>query len=393
MSKPLDGIRVLDLSRLLPGPYGTLILADLGAEVYKIEDPTTGGDYIRHMPPHVGPYSAYYAALNRGKKSVALNLKDPRGVAAFKRLAATADVVVESFRPGVMDRLGIGWEVLHALNPRLVYCAISGYGQAGPLKDRAGHDLNYIGLSGVLGVSGQAGERPQFPGAQIADIGGGALFGMLGVLAALIERERTGIGRFVDTSMAHGSLAFITMHLVAHYVAGGRAPGPGDLHLGGAYTCYNVYRCKDGRWVTLGALEPKFWENLCTAIGRDDLRGEGLTPPSNDNRTYTEIVREFAARTRDEWLALNAQYDFCCEPILDFDEVRAHPQFAASFFEINGPNGEKIPQVAVPLGLDGCDARTATAPPTLGADTVRCLRDAGFSDQEIEELKNAGVAL
>lgn len=370
--RPLEGIRVLDLSRLLPGPYATLVLADLGAEVIKVEDPQ-GGDYIRWFPPMVGESSVLFGALNRGKKSVRLDLRSGDDRELLLRLVETCDILVESFRPGVLERLGIGREVLNARNPRLIGCSITGYGRSDtPWRDRAGHDLNYIALAGLAGISGQDPDRPAFPGGQVADIGGGSLMAVISILAALQGRSATGRGTWVDTSMTHGVLAFLTMHLAAWRSAGGPPPGPGTMQLNGLHCCYTVYRTGDGRWMSLGALEPKFWQAFCRAIGRDDLSGSGFDPARPGEPTYEAVVAEFSARPRAEWEALAAVHDFCCEPILDFAEVATHPLLADMQFDL--ADGDlRWPQVEVPLGLPGVSGRSATPPPALGSHDEEIL--------------------
>ncbi len=260
MHAPLNGVRVLDLSRLIPGPFCTLILSDLGASVDKLEDPHVG-DYLRVFPPMKRGLSGRFNALNRDKRSLCLDLKKPEGRDALLRLARHYDVVVESFRPGVLDKLGVGFAALARENPRLVMLSISGYGQDGPLRDRAGHDLNYIALGGVLGVAGPPDRPPPTPAVQLADIAGGALFGAVGILAALYERERTGRGQQVDVSMCEGALAFLIPELGSYDAAGTPPRRGGELLIGGA-ACYGVYRTKDGRFLSVGALEPKFWTRV-----------------------------------------------------------------------------------------------------------------------------------
>ena len=269
----LSDIRVLDLSRLLPGGFCSLLLADFGAEVLKVED-TGMGDYIRWSPPyHEGAddsaKSALFLALNRGKRSIRLNLKEEAGREVLLRLVREYDVLLESFRPGVMERLGVGYETLREQNPRLVYCAITGYGQDGPYTARSGHDMNYLGLNGLLGLRGDPDGPPVQPAGQIADLGGGALMAAFGIMAALRERERSGEGQLVDVSMFDGSLSWLAM-VAAQYLADGAVPRRGELALAGGLVCYRPYACRDG-WVTLGALEPKFWQEWCRGVGREDL--------------------------------------------------------------------------------------------------------------------------
>ncbi len=325
MAGALDGVRILDLTRLLPGGFCTLLLADMGADVLKVEDTGTG-DYIRWMPPYYGgeeqqregTASAYFLALNRNKRSLRLNLKDERGRDVLLRLVEDYDVVVESFRPGVMDRLGVGYEALRARNRRVIYCPISGYGQDGPLTARSGHDTNYLALNGLLGLTGRRGGPPIQSAGQIADLGGGGLMAAVGILAALHERERSGEGQVVDISMTDGALSWLAM-VAARYFAEQKVPRRGEPELAGGIACYFPYETKDEKWVSLGALEPKFWQNWCNGAGRPDLIEKQFEHP--DSEAGAEIAAVFRERTRDEWTAFAGEHDCCLEPILDLDEV------------------------------------------------------------------------
>jgi crotonobetainyl-CoA:carnitine CoA-transferase CaiB-like acyl-CoA transferase len=319
----LSGIRVLDLTRLLPGAYCTLLLADMGAEVIKVEEPGTG-DYMRWTPPLVDGQSALFDALNRDKKSIALDLKKPEGRDALLRLVDTADVLVEGNRPGVMDRLGLGWTVLGARNPRLVMCSITGYGQDGPYASRAGHDLNYMAIAGALGLNGPR-DGPPFPlSVQAADIGGGGMQAAVAILGALVGVQRGGEGRHLDVAMTDGAVSWLALAFAAR--SAGERVSRGDQRLGGRYACYRVYACKDGRYYSVGALEPKFWTALCEALERPDLIEQQY---SEDLEMQREVERIFATRTRDEWEDVLSKVDACCEPVLDLDEVARHPQVAA----------------------------------------------------------------
>ena len=388
---PLEGLRILDLSRLLPGPYCTLLLADLGADVIKIEEPQ-GGDYIRHMPPSAGESSALFHALNRNKRSVTLDLKKPGGVEAFLTLVQTADVVVESFRPGVMDRLGLGYAALSKANPKLIFCAISGYGATGPLAHRAGHDLNYIARSGVLGYGGEAHGTPALPGVQIADVGGGSLLAAVGILAALQERAQTGKGRFVDISMCEGSLAFLHMHLGGR-LAQGPAGAPlqrGTEALNGGYPCYGVYATRDGRHLSVAALEPKFWNGFCAAVERPDLADQGWNTGAAGEASKREVARVVAARTLAEWEAFLADKDLCCEPVRDGDEVLTDPLHVARgiTFDIHDPReGRAITHLITPLRMGEPPKRPA---PGLGEHNEEVLAAAGLSPAKISALKAGG---
>jgi alpha-methylacyl-CoA racemase len=366
----LSGLRVLDLTRLLPGGYCTLLLADHGADVIKVED-TGAGDYARADPPS-------FASLNRGKRSIQLDLKSEAGRLAFLRLAAGADVVIESFRPGVMDRLGVGYEVLRAARPALVYCAITGYGQDGPLRARAGHDLNYLARTGVLALSGEADGPPVQASAQIADLAGGALMAAFGVMAAL----RSGEGQFVDISMADGALSLLAMPF-AGMLAGGDVPRRGSIVLGGRLLCYRVYACADGH-VSMGALEPKFWAAFCRGVGREDLVAHQFDAPGSD--AHAEVSAVLAGRTRAEWEAFNAEHDCCLEPVLELDEVARDAQVAARGMIVDG-------LLATPVRLSETPADPRRGgPPGLGEHTAEVLAEAGYDEGEIETLRASGAA-
>ncbi len=385
---PLEGLRVLDLSRLLPGPFATLVLADLGADVVKVEAPR-GGDALRSIPPLAGEASGAFHALNRNKRSLALDLRRPEGAAAFLRLAARADVVVESYRPGVLDRLGLGWAALRAASPRLVLCSITGYGQDGPYAARAGHDVDYCAIAGVLGLNGEP-ERPVVPGVQVADLAGGAWPAVAGVLAALVRRATTGEGAHVDVSMAEGALALMTLPLAMAWARGAPNVRGRELLSGGAAS-YGVYRTKDGRFVALGALEPKFFAALCEAVGRPELAPRQLEQGGAGPRAELEAI--FAERTRDEWAAFAAAHDVCLAPVLEGDEPRSDPHLAArgAFFEVpTAWEGRAIPGIATPVRLRGEEAPRRQAP-RLGEHGEAVLREAGFSDGEIAALRGAGA--
>lgn len=388
LADALRGIRVLDVSRLLPGPFLTMVLADMGADVVKVEDPRVG-DYLRAIPPAKGGVSGRFLAVNRGKRSLALDLKAPAGRDAFLKMAARADVVVESFRPGVIDKLGIGYAALAAANPKLVVCSISGYGQTGPYAQRAGHDLDYIALAGVLAMGGPAGGAPQMPGVQIADLAGGALWGATAILGALVGRDRTGKGAHLDISMTEGALALLAAEL--GNMDCGAHPTRGAETLNGGLACYGVYRAKDGRYLAVGALEPKFWIALNTAIGRAPNLAELVGKRDDQERTRAELAAIFATKTADEWNAVLAQHDCCVEIVVEPDELPAHPLHRARgvFFEIDGGAGVGlIVQVRTPVGAP----RDAGPPPRLGEHSHAVLADYGFDDAEIAALREASPA-
>jgi alpha-methylacyl-CoA racemase len=394
MSLPLDGVRVLDLSRLLPGGFCSLLLADFGAEVLKVED-TGMGDYVRWAPPYYdgaddSAKSALFLALNRNKRSIRVNLKSEEGSEVLRRLASEYDVLLESFRPGVLDRLGVGYEALRERNRGLVYCAITGYGQDSPYRDRSGHDMNYLGLVGLLGLTGDRDGPPIQSAGQIADIGGGALMAAFGILAALHERDRSGEGQFVDVSMADGSLAWLAM-VAARYFAEGKVPRRGELELAGGIICYRPYACRDG-WVTLGALEPKFWQAWCRGVGRDDLVEKQFDRPGSD--AHAEVERIFLERTREEWRAFASEHDCCLEPVLDLDEaldselVRAREMVV----ELDQPGAaEKVRQLGVPVKLSRTPGGVREPGPPLGAHTDEVLAAVGYSQDEVAGLKDSGA--
>lgn len=374
--QPLTGIKVLDLTRLLPGPFASLVLADLGAQVDKLED-TQGGDYIRHMPPSIGDTSALFVALNRNKRSCALDLKKPAAQAAFKKLVRSYDVVFEQFRPGVLQKLGLSHEALLAENPRLVVCALTGYGQDGPLAKRAGHDINYLARAGVLGFQGPAGGPPQPPGFQLADVSGG-LWSVIGIVSALFERSTTGKGRLLDVSMIETSLGFAALGYGA--VLGGQTSDRGNEVLSGGIAPYNTYATKDGRAMALGALEPKFWMGFCAAVGVSPDMSD-LVPGPHQEALVGKLRSIFAERTFDEWIAFAAERDVCLEPVLTPEEAMRDPHLRArgTFFEIDAA-GTKLPQMRLPLTPAD---KVHTAPPKQGEHTVDVLREAGLDDAEI----------
>ncbi|RME88692.1 MAG: CoA transferase, partial [Anaerolineae bacterium] len=319
--QPLNGIRVLDLSRLLPGPFLTQLLVDLGAEVIKVETPRVG-DYSRMAPPEMG-LGGLYEMVNRGKKSLGLNYRNRRGRELFLELAKTADVILEGFRPGSMDRWGIGYEAVRAVRPEIVYCSLSGYGQEGPYRDRAGHDIGYAAVGGALALNAPPGGGPPVPyGVPVADLSGGTL-AAIAILSALFARERTGEGAYLDISLLDGVLAWVMPLAGGAYFHGLPIEG-GKLPLSGGLACFNVYETADGKYITLAALEPHFWRDFCTVTGREDLLAHQFDPGLGE-----EIAAIFRQHTRDEWLSLFEGYDGCVEPVNSFEEMLNHPQVRA----------------------------------------------------------------
>jgi len=393
---PLAGLRVLDLTRLLPGPVATMHLADLGAEVIKIED-TGAGDYARAMGPGERTAggkrgdSLFFRMVNRNKKSLRLDLKQAAGVEVFLRLAKDADVIVESFRPGVVDKLGIGYQTVQAINSRIVYCAITGYGQTGPWAELAGHDINYLATAGLLDQigthDGDSSGAPAIPNLQIGDLLGGALTPLLGVLAAVIGAKATGQGSYVDVAMTDAVLAHTIFPLVTTLVAGQPAPRGADLLTGGV-PCYGVYRTADDRYLAVGALEPKFWQALCAAIKRPDLAPFGLATGSEGQRVKNELAALIGAQSLAHWQPVFAAADCCVTPVLRMDEVMTHPQVVARkmVVEVGGTK-----QYAPPFKLSAWPKAEATPASASGADSEAVLAAMGFATEEIAALRTAKV--
>ena len=396
---PLLGVRVLDLSRLLPGGFCSLLLADYGADVLKVED-MGAGDYIRWSPPFVegvapSAASALFLALNRNKRSIRIDLKQDAGREVLLALVREHDVVLESFRPGVLDRLGVGWEAMRAVNPKLVLCSITGYGQDGPLRDRAGHDMNYLALTGVLGLTGAPGGPPVQPAGQVADLGGGALMAAFGILAALRSAERTGEGQVVDVAMADGALSWLVWVAARYFNEAGAAGSParGMLELAGGFACYRPYLCADGGWVALGALEPKFWAAWCRGVGREDLLDSQFAAPGSEGHAAAEAV--FAARTRAEWEAFAAEHECCLDPVLDLGEVLSSELVRARGMVV----GLDQPGAPEPVSLLGAPAKLSRTPadtnrlpgPELGEHSVEVLRAAGYDNARIAQLAADGA--
>jgi crotonobetainyl-CoA:carnitine CoA-transferase CaiB-like acyl-CoA transferase len=414
MSLPLEGIKVLDLSRLLPGGFCSLLLADFGAEVLKVED-TGMGDYIRLSPPYIdgaedSAKSALFLSLNRNKRSIRLDLKSEGGREALLRLVREYDVVLESFRPGVLDRLGVGYERMREENKGIVYCAISGYGQTGPKREAAGHDMNYLGLVGLLGLTGERGGEPVQAAGQIADLGGGALMAAFGIMAALRERdgaparpagsgleghpgrEGSGEGQLVDVSMADGALSWLAM-VAGAYFADSNRPQRGELLLAGSVICYRPYECADG-WVSLGALEPKFWQAWCRGVEREDLIEKQFERPGSEAHEHAQEI--FKARSRADWEAFAREHDCCLEPVLELDEALESDlvKEREMVVEIDQPGAERpVRQLGIPVKLGRTPGEHARLPgPALGEHTEEVLRAAGYSEAEVAELLRTGAA-
>jgi len=387
----LEEIRVLDLSRLLPGPYATMLLGDMGAEVIKVEEPGQG-DYMRQFTPLVEGTGVFFLAVNRNKKSVTLNLKTERGREILRTMIKKADVLLESFRPGVMDRLGLGYDTVREINPGLVYCSLSGYGQDGPDRDRAGHDVNYLAASGVLGITGVRDEQPVMPGVQVADLTGG-MFAVIGILSALWQRQSNGRGTYLDVAMADGLYSMMSMHLAALMNAGVPA-ARGNMMLSGALACYSIYRAKDGGYVALGALEAKFWNNFCQALDRPDMLSGHLSMAVDGDQVYEELKSIFLSRTTAQWRDFADRTDCCLSVVNDAAEVvqSAYARERGLITEVPLTTGKTMSQVRNPIVLPGAEKKPPLSPPELGQHNHEIYGSlAGLSDAELDQLRGDGV--
>lgn len=374
MAPPLVGLKCLDLSRQLPGPFCSMLLADLGVDVLVISAPND-------------PLGIGIPLLQRNKRSMTLNLKNPKGREIFLRLAREADIVLEGFRPGVTQRLGIDYAQLSAINPRLIYCSISGYGQDGPYRDKVGHDLNYLGYAGVVGVSGPANQPPTIMPVQVADIGGGALMASVGILAALFARQHTGKGQYVDISMLDGSVVWNVFHILMCLIRGSQ-PERGCTQLTGYYPCYAIYETKDGKYVTVGALEPHFWKNLCEQLGVPDFIPDQFAEGPRREEIFRTLRAKFREKTRDEWVRTFDKVDICFGPVNDIAEALADPQVRHRGVVVSR-NGKLA--LGSPIKLSVTPARPPELPPDLGAHTDEVLTALGLHQETVARLRAQGV--
>lgn len=389
--RALEGIRVLDLSRLLPGPYCTLMMADYGAEVIKIEEPGKG-DYIRWRKPEIKGIGARHLTINRNKKSIELNLKTEEGKEIFKRLAKDADVILESFRPGVMDRLGLGYEEIAKINEGIVYCSLTGYGQTGPYRNLPGHDINFIGYSGILGLIGEKDGKPIIPGVQIADLGGGALMALSGILMALFYKERTGKGQYVDVSMLDGAVTWLYA-AVSDYFASGTIPERGNNRLDGHFACYNVYETKDGKYISVGANELKFWKRICELVGKPEWIELHEAPEEVQEQLKKDLADIFKQKEQKEWLTLLAEEETCVGPVNDIQDIFDDPQIIERnlFTEMAHPIAGVIKQIGFPIKFSKTPGNIYLHAPVLGEHTEEILKQLNYSNREIENFKEKGI--
>jgi crotonobetainyl-CoA:carnitine CoA-transferase CaiB-like acyl-CoA transferase len=395
---PLTGIKVLDLTKLAPGPHCTMILGDLGADIIKVEEPgpPTGrraqqaGSAGARMPAPGGFGGSPYNALNRNKKSIGINLKSDIGSEIYSKLAAQTDVIVEEYRPGVAKRLGIDYETLAPRNPRLIYCAITGYGQDGPAKNLVGHDLNYIATAGALSLLGRPGQLPTIPHNLIADYAGGGMHGAIGILAALMARHQTGKGQYVDISMLDGTMLLLAQTFASFY-ASGNLPNRGETMLDGGIPNYNVYLTKDDKYVTIGSLEPWFYANLCKALGLEQYAGDEY-----NSAKHPEIKRAFGnafrTKTRDEWVRILSETDICVGPMLTLDEVADNPQVRARrmIVELDTADGGKVKQVGISVKLSATPGSIRSLAPALGQHSDEILGGLGYKAADIARWREEG---
>ena len=399
----LEGIKVLDFCRNAPGMFATMILADMGADVLMVERPMdetraayerivagieTAEDERRH---------ASFNALQRNKRSIALNLKEPDALEIFRQLASDVDVVVEGFRPGVVDRLGVGYRQVQEINPRAVYCSVSGYGQTGPYAQMAGHDINYISFAGALGLIGDSPDgKPAIPLNLIADYAGGGLCGAVGILAALMAREKTGRGQYVDIAMTEGVL-YMLCGMIGDAFAQGFKPGRGGNRLNGGSPYYNVYQTADGKYFSIAAIEPWFWENLCRAIGREDLIPHQSAGDDKRDEIARTLESVFLTRTRDDWFDALRDTNISVGKVYDLDEALNDPQALARGMvvelEAPGVSEGKVKQPGIPLHLSETPGAVRHVGSVTGQHTHEVLAALGYPAERISELKERGVAV
>ena len=382
---PLDDVRILDLSRLAPGPFCTMLLGDLGADVLLIEPPPDSR--AGQIPGGGDPYNA----LGRNKRSIILNLRDDESREVFMRLAESADVVLEGFRPGVVKRLGVDYETLREKNPRLIYCSLSGYGQTGPYATMVGHDINYISIGGALGMIGWPDQPPAIPMNVIADFAAGGLHSAYAILAALHARERTGRGQYLDIAMSDGVL-YLLADAIGRTISSGNAPEAGRHILNGNAPNYNVYQCSDGGWISIGSLEPHFWANLCRVLGCEDF-----IPHEYDSAKREEIFayfrEQFKTKTRDEWFELLKETDICVAPVYALDEALddPHNQARGMVVEVEHPQAGRVRQVGIGTKLSDTPGAVRSLAPSPGQHTDEVLATLGFDAAAIGVLRERGA--
>ena len=391
MSLPLEGIRVLDLSSLLPGSLCTQILADLGADVLKIENPQAG-DGFREKPPLVKTMGSYFHMINRNKKAMTLNLRDPAGRDIFLKMVPQADILLDSFRPGSMQRMDLAYEDLKKINPRLIHCSLTGFGQDGPYCDRAAHDINVLGISGILDLLGEKGGRPIVPGVQFAGAGAGSLNAVIGILASLLRRERTGMGQYIDAALLDGLTPFLGL-VMSTFLTTGQLPKRGETLVGGGYVFYNIYETSDRKYIVLGCLEEKFWQEFCRAIAREDLIEDQFVAGPRQDEMITEIQRIMLQKTRQEWLDILSHYDTCVSPVNSLEEALQDPhiQQRGLWFKAQHPVDGEIGQQGFSIKFSEDQPGWRTHPPSFGEHTREILLQMGYNEAAVDDLAEKGV--
>jgi crotonobetainyl-CoA:carnitine CoA-transferase CaiB-like acyl-CoA transferase len=388
---PLEGMQVIDLSQMLPGGLCTQILADLGAEVIKIENPR-GGDGFRNAPPRIGANGSFFHILNRNKKSITLNIKKAAGRDVFLKMAARADVLVENGRPGAMEKIGLAYDDIKLLNPKIIYCSLTGFGQTGPYRERPAHDINILAISGILDLLGEKGRPPIVPAVMISGAGGGGINAALAIMAALLRRERTGQGQYLDVSILDGLSPFLAL-MMSEYLARKEAPIRGEPRLGGGHACYNIYESRDGKFIALGCLEKKFWDELCRCLKREDLIDDLLAPLPRQTEMIKELRAIFLQKSRDEWMTILGQYDICFTPVNSLPEALEDPQIRhrGMWFTTVHPADGDIPQQAYPVKHTQDQPGLRFPPPLLGEHTREILGDLGYDESAIDALRTTGA--
>jgi len=390
VSLPLEGMKVLDLSSLLPGSLCTQMLADLGADVLKIENPN-GGDNFRRTPPIINTMGSFFHIINRNKKGMTLNLKEQKGREIFLAMIPHADVIFETCMPGAMKDMGLGYDDLKAINPRIVYCSLTGFGQDGPYRDKPAHDIDFLSISGVMGLLGERGGPPVVSPMQFGGAGSG-IIAALGILSALLRRERAGEGQYLDVSILDALTPFLGL-VMSQYMADGILPQRGETLVGGGYAFYNVYETADGTYLSLGCLEEKFWKEFCTAVEREDLIDDQYAPSPRREELIEEVRSILIRKPRQEWIDLFNRYTICFSPVNSLEEVLHDPQIKhrGLWFQGSHPTDGTIPQQAFPIKFSEDQPTVRSHPPGHGEHTAEVLREMGYSDAEIEELGIDGI--
>jgi crotonobetainyl-CoA:carnitine CoA-transferase CaiB-like acyl-CoA transferase len=391
MSLPLVNIRVLDLSSLLPGGLCSQILADLGADVLKIENPGAG-DGFRKTPPLVQTTGSYFHMINRNKRAMTLSLRDPEGRDIFLKMLPGADVLLDSFRPGTMERMGLAHDHLKQINPRLIHCSLTGFGQEGPYRLQAAHDINLLALSGIVDLLGEKGGRPVVPAVQFAGVGGGSLNAVIGILAALFGRERTGRGQYIDAALLDGLTPFLGL-VMSTCLATGQLPKRGETLVGGGCAFYRIYETADGKYIALGCLEEKFWQEFCRAVNREDLIPDQFADSPRQDEIIAEVQQIMKQKTLPEWLALLSRYDTCVSPVNSLEEALNDPHIRQRglWFKAHHPEDGEIGQQGFPLKFSEYRPGWRLPPPAFGEHTRDVLHELGYPDTAIDDLTARGV--